>query len=185
MMETQFEKRKNLICELVDDERYVPMKEKELAAFMQVTPADRETFHEVLRALLEEGKIQLTKQGRYVKPDENRPVGTFIGHAKGFGFVEVEGYEEDFYIPEDKTGGAFHMDRVQIAFLPGRRGQRREAEVVRILERGTKQLVGTYEQSQNFGFVKLPDECTTGSSIMPHKKNPDVFELIRARCNPG
>ncbi len=37
--------------------------------------------------------------------------------------------------------------------------------------------------SQNFGFVKLPDECTTGSSIMPHKKNPDVFELIRARCN--
>ena len=37
--------------------------------------------------------------------------------------------------------------------------------------------------SQNFGFVKLPDELTTGSSIMPHKKNPDVFELMRARCN--
>ncbi len=37
--------------------------------------------------------------------------------------------------------------------------------------------------SQNFGFVKLPKECTTGSSIMPHKKNPDVFELTRARCN--
>ncbi len=37
--------------------------------------------------------------------------------------------------------------------------------------------------SQNFAFIKLPDECTTGSSIMPHKKNPDVFELIRARCN--
>lgn len=36
---------------------------------------------------------------------------------------------------------------------------------------------------QNFGFVKLPKECTTGSSIMPHKKNPDVFELIRAKCN--
>ena len=37
--------------------------------------------------------------------------------------------------------------------------------------------------SQNFSFVKLPDECTTGSSIMPHKKNPDVFELTRAKCN--
>ena len=37
--------------------------------------------------------------------------------------------------------------------------------------------------SQNFGFISLPAECTTGSSIMPHKKNPDVFELIRARCN--
>ena len=37
--------------------------------------------------------------------------------------------------------------------------------------------------SQNFGFVKLPDNCTTGSSIMPHKKNPDVFEIMRGRCN--
>ncbi len=37
--------------------------------------------------------------------------------------------------------------------------------------------------NQNFGFIRFPDELTTGSSIMPHKKNPDVFELIRARCN--
>ena len=37
--------------------------------------------------------------------------------------------------------------------------------------------------SQNFGFLTFPDGITTGSSIMPHKKNPDVFELIRARCN--
>ncbi|MBO4730785.1 MAG: argininosuccinate lyase [Bacteroidaceae bacterium] len=37
--------------------------------------------------------------------------------------------------------------------------------------------------SQNFGFVRLPSECTTGSSIMPHKKNPDVFEVMRAKCN--
>jgi argininosuccinate lyase len=37
--------------------------------------------------------------------------------------------------------------------------------------------------SQNFGFISLPDEFTTGSSIMPHKKNPDVFELLRAKCN--
>ena len=42
---------------------------------------------------------------------------------------------------------------------------------------------GCMFNSQNFGFVKLPDECTTGSSIMPHKKNPDVFELTRAKCN--
>lgn len=168
-MDTQFDKRKNLICELVADEQYVPMKEKELAVFMQVAPADRETFRETLNALLSEGKIQLTKQGRYVKPDANRPVGTFISHAKGFGFVEVEGYGEDFYIPEDKTNGAFHMDRVQIAFLPGRRGQRREAEVVRILERGTKQLVGTYEQSQNFGFV-IPDNSKIGTDIFVPKE---------------
>lgn len=174
-MVQQFEKRKNLICELVGDEQYVPMKEKELAAFMQVSPADKEIFCEVLKALLAEGKIQLTKQGRYVKPDKNRPVGTFISHAKGFGFVEVEGYEEDFYIPEEKTGGAFHMDRVQIALLPGRRGLRREAEVVRILERGTKQLVGTYEQSQHFGFV-IPDNNKIGTDIfVPKERSKGAF----------
>ncbi|NPA36626.1 MAG: argininosuccinate lyase [Chlorobi bacterium] len=42
---------------------------------------------------------------------------------------------------------------------------------------------GCLFMSQNFGFIKLPDELTTGSSIMPHKKNPDVFELIRGKCN--
>ncbi|TAE49424.1 MAG: argininosuccinate lyase [Bacteroidetes bacterium] len=41
----------------------------------------------------------------------------------------------------------------------------------------------TLYMSQNMGFISFPDELTTGSSIMPHKKNPDVFELIRARCN--
>lgn len=168
-MDTQLEKRKNLICELVADEQYVPMKEKELAAFMQVAPADRGTFREVLGVLLAEGKIQLTKQGRYVKPDGSRPVGVFLSHAKGFGFVQVEGYEEDFYIPVDKTNGAFHMDRVQIAFLQGRHGQSREAEIVRILERGTKQLVGTYEQSQNFGFV-IPDNTKIGTDIFVPKE---------------
>ncbi len=163
-MDTQFEKRKKLICELVSEEMYIPMKEKELAAFMQVSAQDRDAFRKVLQALVSEGKIQLTKQGRYVKPDENRPVGIFIGHAKGFGFVEVEGYEEDFYIPEDKVGGAFHMDRVQIECLPAGGKKRREAAVLRILERGTKQLVGTYEQSQNFGFV-IPDNNKIGRDV--------------------
>ncbi|TAJ13250.1 argininosuccinate lyase [Marinilabiliaceae bacterium JC017] len=48
---------------------------------------------------------------------------------------------------------------------------------------GKLAMDGCLYTSQNFGFLKLPDEFTTGSSIMPHKKNPDVFELIRAHCN--
>lgn len=48
---------------------------------------------------------------------------------------------------------------------------------------GKLAMDGCLFTSQNFGFIKLPDEMTTGSSIMPHKKNPDVFELIRAKCN--
>lgn len=165
----KFERRKKLICELVEDDMYVPMKEKELAAFMQVSREDRETFRDILQALLTEGKIQVTKQGKYVKPDANQPVGTFISHAKGFGFVEIEGRDEDLYIPEDKTGGAFHLDKVQVSLLPGVRGKRQEAEVIKILERGTKQVVGTYEQSQNFGFV-IPDNNKIGADIFVPKE---------------
>lgn len=166
---SRFEQRKNLICELIEDEMYVPMKEKELAAFMQVSRDEREAFREVLQALLTEGRVQVTKQGKYVKPDANQPVGTFISHAKGFGFVEIEGSEEDLYVPEDKTGGAFYLDRVQVALLPGQRGKRQEAAVVKILERGTKQIVGTYEQSQNFGFV-IPDNSKIGEDIFVPKE---------------
>ncbi len=158
------EKRKRLICELVADDAYVPMKEKELAAFMQVSREERAALREVLQALLAEGRLQVNGQGRYSRPDEDKPVGTFIANARGFGFVEVEGREEDFYVPEDKTNGAFHLDKVQVMLLHGQHGKRQEAAVLRILERGTKQVVGTYEQSEHFGFV-IPDSSRIGKDI--------------------
>ena len=158
------EKRKKLICELVADEAYVPMKEKELAAFMQVSREERAALREVLQALLAEGRLQVNGQGRYSRLDEDKRVGTFIANARGFGFVEVEGREEDFYVPEDKTNGAFHLDKVQVMLLHGQHGKRQEAAVLRILERGTKQVVGTYEQSEHFGFV-IPDSSRIGKDI--------------------
>lgn len=176
MKDEKFEKRKKLICELVADEMYTPMKEKELCAFMQVAKSDREAFREVLQALLSEGKLQVTKQGKYVKPDRNQLIGTFISNAKGFGFVEIDGRAEDLYIPEGKTGGAFHQDKVQAVLLPGQRGKRQEAEVVKILERGTKQIVGTYEQSKNFGFV-IPDNTKIGTDIfVPRERSKGAVD---------
>ena len=59
----KLEQRKNLICELVADEMYVPMKEKELAVFMQVSRDEREAFKAVSDMLLAEGRIQITTQG--------------------------------------------------------------------------------------------------------------------------
>lgn len=163
-IDEKLEQRKKLICELVADDAYVPMKEKELAVLMQVPREERTALREVLQALLAEGRLQVNGQGRYSKPDADKPVGTFISNARGFGFVEVEGMEEDLYVPEDKTNGAFHLDRVQVMRLPGQRGRRQEAAVVRILERGTKQIVGTYEQSSHFGFV-IPDNTRIGKDI--------------------
>ncbi|MBD5445118.1 MAG: ribonuclease R [Lachnospiraceae bacterium] len=164
-----FEKRKKLICELVHDDMYVPMKEKELAAFMQVAKAEREEFKRVLDALLAEGKIQVTSKGKYIKQDENILIGTFIGNSRGFGFVEIEGREEDLYVPEDMTNNAFHMDKVQVKLVPGKRGKRQEAVVCKILEHGSRQLVGTYEKSENFGFV-IPDNGKIASDIFIPKE---------------
>ena len=169
MSQELFEKRKKLICELLEDEMYVPLKEKELAAFMQVAKEDREEFRKVLDALLREGKVQITAKGKYIKPDERFLTGTFIGNAKGFGFVEIEGRAEDLYVPEEMVNNAFHMDRVQVELMPGKRGKRQEAAVRKILERGSRQIVGTYEQSSSFGFV-IPDNGKIGTDIFVPKE---------------
>ena len=164
------EKRKKVICDLVADEFYVPMKEKELAMFLQVSKADKEEFKSILEELLAEGKLSLTTKGKYIKSNGNLLVGTFISHAKGYGFVEIDGMEEDFYIPEDKVNGAFHKDIVEIAMLSSRSGgKRKEAQIVKIIRRGMTQIVGTYEKSKNFGFV-IPDNGKLSQDIFVPKE---------------
>ena len=69
MKKEQLEQRKNMICDLMEDPHYVPMKEKELAVFLQVKPENREDLRQVLTELLQENRIQLTKRGRYQKPE--------------------------------------------------------------------------------------------------------------------
>ena len=164
------EKRKKVICDLVKDDFYVPMKEKELAMFLQVAKEEREEFREILRELLAEGKLTLTVKGKYMKSNGKVLTGTFISNAKGFGFVEVEGRDEDLFIPEDKQGGAFHKDTVEVALLPAKTGKRQEAQVLRIIARGMTQVVGTYEQSKsNFGFV-IPDNTKIAQDIFVPKE---------------
>lgn len=167
MTRRELDERKRLIYDLMGEEMYVPMKEKELAILLQVSKPEREDFRQVLDELLSEGKITITKRGKYMRPEENEQViaGTFVSHPKGFGFVEVEGMEEDLYIPETKVNGAFHKDTVQVVLLPGQRGKRQEAEVVKIIARGTKQIVGTFDKSKkNYGFV-VPDNGKLADDI--------------------
>ncbi len=166
----KFDKRKKVICDLVNDPLYVPMKEKELAAFLQVAREDREELRAVLQALLAEGRLTLTIKGKYMKADGSVLTGTFISNAKGFGFVEIEGREEDLFIPEDKTGGAFHKDTVQVSLLPGHSGRRQEAQVIRVIARGMTQVVGTFERTrENFGFV-VPDNNKLAQDIFVPKE---------------
>ena len=164
------DKRKKVICDLMEDELYVPMKEKELAMFLSVVKEEREEFHKILQELLAEGRLTVTGKGKYKKADGRVLTGTFISNAKGFGFVEIEGREEDLFIPEDKVNGAFHKDIVQVALLAGKNGKRQEAQVVSILSRGMTQVVGTYERSRNnFGFV-VPDNGKLAQDIFVPKE---------------
>ncbi len=165
------ERRKKIICDLVNDPLYVPMKEKELVMLLQVAKEDREEFRAILQELLAEGKLMLTVKGKYLKSNGRVLTGKFIGNAKGFGFVEVEGREEDLFIPEDRINGAFHQDIVEVALLPGRDGKRQEAQVLKIIARGMSTVVGTFERSrENYGFV-VPDNGKLAQDIFVPKEH--------------
>ena len=163
------EERKNVIIELLNDPLYVPMKEKELAVVLQVAKKDREDLHDILEEIVMEGKAEISKRGKYKKPENTMLIGNFVSHPKGFGFVEMEDREEDLYIPESRVNGAFHRDTVQVNLLPGQRGKRQEAEIVKVINHGITTLVGTYEQSKNFGFV-VPDNTKMASDIFVSKE---------------
>lgn len=176
MAESKFEQRKNTIEKLLEDPRYVPMKEKELAILLQVSPEDRPELKRVLESLLEEGRAEITKRGRYRKPETVSLTGTFISNQKGFGFVQVEGRAEDLYIPEERVHGAFHRDTVEVKLLPGQMGRRQEAEVVRIVARGMSQIVGTYQQSKNFGFVLPDNQKLAGDIFIPRERSKGAVD---------
>ncbi len=90
------------------------------------------------------------------KKNKDYIVGQFISNARGFGFVEVEGWDEDIFIPEDFVHGAFHTDTVEVELLPDSFGKRKEGRIRNILVRGIEEIVGTYQAEKNFGFV-VPD----------------------------
>ena len=168
-MKKSFEEHRQIILDLMNDELYVPMKEKELAIILQVEPEDRAELKAVLNSLLTEGLITISKRGKYTKQDVRPLTGIFISHQKGFGFVEVEGVEEDYFIPAEYTGGAFHQDIVEIALLKKPGGKRQEAKVIRIVEHGIREVVGTFQKNKAFGFV-IPDNQKLAQDIFVSKE---------------
>ncbi len=161
----EFERRKKLIEELVKDEHYVPMKIKELAILLQVPRDRRAELAEVLDSLVEEGRIGLTKRGKYTKIENLSYTGVFESTKRGFGFVSVEGMDEDIFIPESAVGAAFHGDKVKVAVTKqSHGGMRMEGKILQIVERGIKHLVGTFQDNRTFGFV-IPDNAKISCDI--------------------
>ena len=205
----QYEVRKKKVYDFICSDVYVPMKIKELAIMLAVTHEDRPQLERILLELQQEGKIVLSKRGKYTKGEEKRLTGTFTAHPKGFGFVTIPDESEDIFIPETKVNGAMHMDTVEVIVSPAATGRRREGAVVKIVERGMKQVVCTYEQSKTFGFgvpdntkfakdIFIPQERSKGA-VSGHKvvveitnygangKNPEgkVVEILGHINDPG
>ena len=97
-------------------------------------------------------------------------IGTLSKHRKGFGFVITEDEEPDIYVSARSMGGAMNGDRVLAELLPQGRGNSREGIIIKVVERNTKELVGTFEKSKRFGFV-VPDDRRIGDDIFVRKKD--------------
>lgn len=148
--------RKKIILDIINSEEYIPMKTKELAIILNIPKENRADLDEVLTALLTEGKISVSKKGKYGKPSGNILIGKYEGNSRGFGFVSIEGEEEDIFIPENASNGALHGDLVQVVLRSSKTGKRREGEIIKVLEHETKEIVGLFQKSKSFGFV-IPD----------------------------
>ncbi len=159
-MEKSFEKRKKVVYDLICDSLYIPMKFKELAMLLQVPKEQRDELRAVLESLEADGRIYLSKRGKYCKGEAKRLTGIFRASLKGFGFVAAEDGNADVYISEDDVNGAFDGDQVEFVITKDAKGQRRsrEGQIVRIIARGMTTVVGLFQkkEQQNYGFV-LPD----------------------------
>ena len=176
MEKDAFERRKKVLYDMICDKQYFPMKIKEIAILLQVPKERRQELKEVLDALITDGKIELTTKGKYRKATAKFLQGTFVAHPRGFGFVEVEGRESDIFVPEDQTGGAMHRDLVQVAIVRSAEGRRQEGSVVRILEHGIRELIGTYQKAKNFGFVIPDNQRFTSDVFVPQEASMGAMD---------
>lgn len=193
MKKKELDKKKKFIMELLGDPIYKPMRFREIASLLRLNKEEKKELYEVLEDLMEEGKVLVDQKGKYAKASGKRkktgktwekkeklqPLyeredsleGIFIGHPKGFGFVEIPEEEEDIFIPEENTGTALHQDKVRIVIKDGKKeGKRKEGIVVKVLERGMPQIVGTYQCNRDYGFV-ICDNPKFSKDIFISKKN--------------
>jgi ribonuclease R len=148
------------ILTFMRDEAYKPLTVQELEEAFGITDAaEFKEFVKALVAMEEQGLVVRTRSNRYGVPEKMNLVrGKVSGHAKGFAFVVPEDPAlDDIFIPPSEMKNAMHGDTVLVRVHSESSGARREGTIVRILERGVTEVVGTYTESKYFGFV-IPDD---------------------------
>jgi ribonuclease R len=166
-LEDNIQKHIDKLMQYMRDEAYKPLTVQELEAAFGIE--DSSDFKEFVKALVqmeEKGLIVRTRSNRYGLPQKMNLIrGKLIGHAKGFAFVVPdEPGMDDIFIPPNETNTAMHGDIVLARVSSETSGQRREGTIIRIIERGIQQIVGTYVESKSFGFV-IPDDKKFASDI--------------------
>ena len=165
------EESKKILLDLFGEKDYRPMRYKELCYFLQLTSEeDKQLLLDSLDELQDEYKIIKTRNNRFMLTPKDTHVGIFTGNRRGFGFVTVEGCDEDFFIHAKDTANAFEGDKVLIR-ESGRNsgGSRTEASVIRVLDHGIRSVIGVYDPAENYGFV-IPNNKKIANDIFIPKE---------------
>lgn len=194
MKKDKLEEKKKFILEWMKTESYKPMRKKDIAAILQVPKEDRAELDLVLEALLRTGDVVLDTKGKYHLEQNEITVGTFSGTGRGFGFVTIDGMDEDIYIAEGDTLGALNKDIVKVMILSERCGRRKEGKVVAVLEHAYKEVVGTFFKRKDYGFVVAEDKKLgsdlfiarehTKGAVTGHKVVVRITDYGNGRKNP-
>ena len=96
--------------------------------------------------------------------------GKFIGNERGFGFVKIAEDIPDIFISKQNKKDAMNGDIVQVKVMNEKHGNHSEGAIISVVERNTKQIVGTFQKNKNFGFV-IPDDNQLGTDIFISKGN--------------
>jgi ribonuclease R len=128
---------------------------------------------------------QVAKNANRPNNDNIEPdiIGRFISHKDGYGFIEVEGQEEDYFVGRDNTGFAMQDDIVAAVLTYGTPGKRQEARVIRIITHGFSDVVGTYEKNPGFGFVVADSNKLDRDIFIPAGKDMGAVSGHKVVCH--
>lgn len=161
--------KQELILNFMKDENYTPMKAKEMAMILGVPKKEYNQFLDIIRYLEENYKIVKNRKNRYRLIGKNFVEGIYRKNQRGFGFVKIDDREDEIYIAKEDSLNALNGDRVLIEITEEQnKVKRAEGKIKKIIKHEKETVVGTFQESRNFGFV-VPDDKAFGTDIFISK----------------
>ena len=203
---------KEEMLEFMKEKAYSPMLSDELMKSLKIQEKEKKEFMKLLDEMESDGVIFKNRRNRYGLPERmNLVVGRLQGNTKGFGFLISDNQEmADVFISQENMGGAMNNDKVVAKIIKEKgNGRSEEGQIIKILKRENDSLVGTFENSTNFGFVVADDKrifqdvfipkseingASTGQKVVAEiikwpkpRRNPEgkIVEILGNKGDPG